>query len=66
MGEKVLNCDPALTCQCTISYRYEKNSRGQTVAIWNEEPPPFAQMMWGRCPRCKLPYHTEFPNEEPA
>jgi hypothetical protein len=55
-----------VTCECTISFHYVTMPNGDQFAVWNEEPPAFAQMMWGRCDRCKLPYHTEFSLEEPA
>jgi hypothetical protein len=54
-----------LACECTISYRHVKKPNGECIYLWNEEPPAFAQMMWGRCDRCKLPYHTEFSRDEP-
>lgn len=53
-----------LTCQCQISYHVETRSDGRKVAVWDEEPPTFVQMCFGRCPRCGLPYHTEFTKEE--
>lgn len=56
---------PSLTeCQCPISYHVEKRSNGHLVAVWDEEPPSFVQMCFGRCERCGLPYHTEFTAEE--
>jgi hypothetical protein len=56
---------PTTTCQCTISYHIVKKPNGGLVAVWDQEPVPVLQMLFGRCDRCKLPFHTEFSTEEP-
>lgn len=52
-----------LECECPISYHVEVRRDGSRVHVWDEEPPPLMQMCFGRCPRCGLPYQTEFAAE---
>lgn len=54
----------ALICNCSISFHTETRPDGRLVAVWDEQPPGLMQMCFGRCPRCGLPYHTEFSAEE--
>jgi hypothetical protein len=51
-------------CQCEISYHVETRRDGRKVAVWDEESPSFVEMCFGRCPKCGLPYHTEFTADE--
>lgn len=58
----------AVTCQCPISYHVETrrypNGSTHQVAVWDQEPPSFVEMCFGRCQNCGLPYHTEFTADE--
>jgi hypothetical protein len=56
----------SLECQCPISYTVKHLPDGRRVAEWDQEPPSLMEMCFGRCPRCGLPYHTEFSTEEPV
>lgn len=52
-----------LVCQCPISYHVEmRNGRG--VHVLDGELPTLADLCWGRCERCGLPFHTEFSGNE--
>lgn len=53
-----------LTCQCPISYHVETRTNGHRVAVLDEPLPTIMEMCFGRCPRCSLPYHTEFTADE--
>lgn len=50
-------------CECPISYHQEWRG-DRMVQVLDGDLPTMMQMCVGRCERCGLPYHTEFPRED--
>jgi hypothetical protein len=51
----------AVTCQCAISYHVEVLPSGNRRFVLDEELPSVLFMCVGRCEKCGLPFHNEFP-----
>jgi hypothetical protein len=62
MAEKV-KLPVAVICECPVSYHQEWRG-DRMVQVLDQELPDIMTMCVGRCERCGLPFHDDFPRED--